>query len=230
MPTGSALAQVGWIALLYIPKCVSFALPVSFLFAISYTLGLFYANNELFAIFGSGVSLHRLVLPFLVLGMALSVGAFFFEDAVVIPTFQMKNDAYAAAVKQTVSLSQSNVTVTSPDQRVVYQCDYYNDAEAKLTGRHRGDQERRDGPLLSGSTRSGPNGRTAAGSSTTAGSSPGTPSTGTLADDKQVTLRFAASHRAPGHIPEALAERRGDEPRRVRALRGRDPEGGAAVP
>jgi lipopolysaccharide export system permease protein len=125
--------QVAWIALLYMPKCLSFALPVSFLFAVSYTLGLFYANNELFAIFGSGVSLHRLVTPFLVLGVLLSAAAFFFEDTVVIPTFQMKNDAYAEAVKQTTSLSQSNVTVTSPDQRVVYQADYYNDVQKRLT-------------------------------------------------------------------------------------------------
>jgi lipopolysaccharide export system permease protein len=127
------VSQVAWIALLYLPKCVSFALPVSFLFAISYTLGLFYANNELFAIFGSGVSLHRLVSPFLALGVLLSVGAFFFEDAVVIPTYQKKNQAYALAVKQVTSLSQSNVTVTSPDQRVIYVADYYNDAEKKLT-------------------------------------------------------------------------------------------------
>ncbi len=128
------IGQIGWIALLYVPKCISYALPVSYLFAISYSLGLFYAHNELFAIFGSGVSLHRLVAPFLVLGVLLSVGAFFFEDAIVIPTYHMKNDAYAEAVKQTVSLSQSNVTVTSPDQRVVYQADYYNDAEQRLTG------------------------------------------------------------------------------------------------
>jgi lipopolysaccharide export system permease protein len=128
------LGEIGWIALLYVPKCVSYALPVSYLFGISYSLGLFYANNELFAIFGSGVSLQRLVAPFLALGVLLSIGAFFFEDAVVIPTFRMKNDAYAEAVKQTVSLSQSNVTVTSPDQRVVYQADYYNDAEKRLSG------------------------------------------------------------------------------------------------
>jgi lipopolysaccharide export system permease protein len=126
--------QVAWIALLYLPKCISFALPVSFLFAISYTLGIFYGNNELFAIFGSGVSLHRLVVPFLVLGMVLSVGAFFFDDTTVIPTFQMKNEAYAQAVKQITSLSQSNVTVTSPDQRVIYISDYYNDAQKRLTG------------------------------------------------------------------------------------------------
>jgi lipopolysaccharide export system permease protein len=128
-----SVAQVAWIALLYVPKCISFALPVSLLFAIAYTLGLFYANNELLAIFGSGVSLYRLVLPFLVLGVAISVGGFFFEDAVVIPTFQAKNETYSAAVKQVTSLSQSNVAVTSPDQRVVYVADYYNDALRQLT-------------------------------------------------------------------------------------------------
>ena len=126
--------QVAWIALLYLPKCISFALPVSFLFAISYTLGLFYANNELFAIFGSGVSLHRLVTPFLVLGvLAQRRAASSSRTTVVIPTFQAKNEAYAQAVKQVTSLSQSNVTVTSPDQRVVYVADYYNDAQKRLT-------------------------------------------------------------------------------------------------
>ena len=126
--------QVAGIALLYLPKCVSFALPVSFLFAIAYSLGLLYANNELFAIFGSGVSLYRLVLPFLVLGAGLSIGGFFFEDSVVIPTFQAKNEMYSLAVKQVTSLSQSNVAVTSPDQRVVYVADYFNDALQRLTG------------------------------------------------------------------------------------------------
>jgi lipopolysaccharide export system permease protein len=52
---------------------------------------------------------------------------------VVIPTFQMKNQAYEQAVKQVTSLSQSNVTVTSPDQRVIYVADYYNDSQKRLT-------------------------------------------------------------------------------------------------
>ncbi|HET6486689.1 MAG TPA: LptF/LptG family permease [Spirochaetia bacterium] len=126
--------EVAKIALLYVPKCVSYALPVSFLFAIAYSLGILYANNELFAIFCSGTSLHRLVLPFLFLGALFSVGSFYFEDSVVIPTFRTKNDLYAVAVKQMESLSQSNVTVTSPDQRVIYQADYYNDAQTRLNG------------------------------------------------------------------------------------------------
>ena len=127
-------SEVAQIALLYVPKCVSFALPVSFLFAVAYSLGLLYGNNELVAVFGSGVSLYRLVLPFLVLGVAFSVGGFFFEDQVVIPTFHSKNELYDMAVRQVTSLSQSNVAVTSPDQRVVYVADYYNDSLSRLTG------------------------------------------------------------------------------------------------
>jgi lipopolysaccharide export system permease protein len=127
-------AEVARIALLYLPKCISYALPVSFLFSVSYTLGILYAGNELFAIFGSGVSLHRLVLPFIALGALISVGAFFFEDAVVIPTFKEKNDAFALAVKEVTQLSQQMVTVASPDQRVVYTANYYNDPQRRLTG------------------------------------------------------------------------------------------------
>ncbi len=133
IPANVSLAAIGWIALLYVPRCVSWSLPVAFLFAISYTLGMMYARGELVAVLGAGVGLRRLVAPFLLLGVVLSVGSFYFENEVVIPTYRMKNDAYAAAVRQATTLSQPNVTVTSPDQRVIYQADYFNDAQRRLT-------------------------------------------------------------------------------------------------
>ena len=122
------------IAMLYTPKCVAYSLPIAFLFAVSFTLGQLYARGELAAILGSGVSLYRLVAPFLALGVLLSAASFFFEDAIVIPTFRQRNAAWSAAVKAVTSLSQANVTVASPDQREVYQADYYNDAQRRLTG------------------------------------------------------------------------------------------------
>jgi len=128
------LAEIGRIAVLYTPKCVAYSLPIAFLFAVSFTLGQLYARGELAAILGSGVSLYRLVAPFLVLGLAFSAASFFFEDAVVIPTFARRNAAWSAAVKAVRSLSQANVTVASPDQREVYQIEYYNDAQRRLTG------------------------------------------------------------------------------------------------
>jgi lipopolysaccharide export system permease protein len=129
-----SIAEIGRIALLYTPKCVAWSLPIGFLFAVSYTLGQLYARGELAAILGAGVSLYRLVTPFLVLGVLLSGASFFFEDAVVIPTFARKNASWSSAVKVVTSLSQANVTVASPDQREIYQADYYNDAQLRLTG------------------------------------------------------------------------------------------------
>jgi lipopolysaccharide export system permease protein len=127
-------AEIARIAVLYAPKCVAYSLPIAFLFAVSFTLGQLYARGELAAILGSGVSLYRLVAPFLALGVLLSAASFFFEDAVVIPTFARRNAAWSAAVKAVTSLSQANVTVASADQREVYQADYYNDAQRRLTG------------------------------------------------------------------------------------------------
>ncbi len=126
------VSTVATIALLYLPKCVSYALPVAFLFAVSFTLGLFYANNELFAIFGSGISLYRLVIPFIVFGVLLSAGGFFLENSVAIPALRTKNTVLAAAVKLTTVESQSNATAINGDGSVIYQADYYNDQLKRL--------------------------------------------------------------------------------------------------
>jgi len=134
MTHGVPALEVARIALLYLPKCIAFSLPVAFLFAVSFTLGLFYTNNELFAIFGSGISLYRLVLPFILIGIALSVGGFLFEDSLVIPNLRTRNAAYAAAVKLASASSQSNATVISGSTEVIYQADYYNDAQKRLDG------------------------------------------------------------------------------------------------
>ena len=122
------------IAVLYLPKCVSFALPIALLFSIAFTLGNLYANNELIAIFASGFSLYRLILPLLLIGAALSVGSFFFEDLVVIDTLQLKKELFQQTVRQSVSLSNSNVTVIAEGTRIIYQVDYYNDAQKQLSG------------------------------------------------------------------------------------------------
>ncbi len=126
-----AILQIG---LLYLPKCVSFSLPVALLFSIAFVLGSLYANNELIAIFASGVSLYRLIAPFLLIGAVLSVGSFFFEDRVVIETLQRKKEMFQQVVHQSVSLSNTNVTVISEGTRIIYQVDYYNDAQKLLSG------------------------------------------------------------------------------------------------
>ncbi|OQY34873.1 MAG: hypothetical protein B6241_03050 [Spirochaetaceae bacterium 4572_59] len=128
------LMDIAKVCLLYFPKCISFSFPIAILFSISFILGNYYANNELIAVFGSGYSLYQFTLPLLFMGIVLSVGGFFFDDRVVIPTFKQKNDLVGQILGQSVSLSNSNVTVLSNRNRIIYNADFFNDKRKSLTG------------------------------------------------------------------------------------------------
>ncbi|HAK47577.1 MAG TPA: YjgP/YjgQ family permease, partial [Spirochaeta sp.] len=71
-----SVSQMLEVFIYYIPRCVNFSLPMALLFSVSYTLGNYYANNELIAIFGSGVSLFRFVIALVFFGMLFSFGSF----------------------------------------------------------------------------------------------------------------------------------------------------------
>ena len=129
----TSLQEILIITYYYLPKCLSYAIPPGLLFAAAFTLGILYKNNELIAILGSGISLYRLVLPFVLIGIALSVFGFFFEQNVVIDTFIRKNELFRAAVRQEISYSNTNVTVISEDTFTIYQVNYYNDKKQTLT-------------------------------------------------------------------------------------------------
>lgn len=128
------LGDIMMIQLYYIPKCISYAFPVSILFSTSYCLGEFYARNELIAIFGAGISLGRFTLPFFVLGFFVSIFGFYFEENFVIDTFQKKNDLVREVLNQSVSFSNTNVTILGSDVSMIYHADYYNDMNKSLTG------------------------------------------------------------------------------------------------
>ncbi len=129
----TSLREILTIAYYYLPKCLSYAIPPGLLFSAAFTLGVLYKNNELIAILGSGISLYRLVLPFLLFGVGLSVFGFFFEQNVVIDTFIRKNELFRGAVRQEISYSNTNVTVISEDTTTIYQVNYYNDKKQTLT-------------------------------------------------------------------------------------------------
>ncbi len=127
------LMQIVTVFILYIPKCISFSIPMALLFAVSYTLGNFYSNNELIAVFGSGVPLFRFVLPLIFAGLILSVFSFAFEENLVIETYKMKNDLSNQMLRRSESLNNSNPTVIDENGRVIYSADFYNDNETNLT-------------------------------------------------------------------------------------------------
>jgi len=122
------------VQLLYLPKSLHFSLPMGLLFSVAFTMGNLYANNELIAVLGSGVSLRSFVLPLIIGGLLLSAGAFFFEENVVIDTLRQKNQLEREVLNISQSASNSNVTRLGEGARVVYHADYYNDSTETLSG------------------------------------------------------------------------------------------------
>ena len=122
----TSLLEIGKIAFYYLPKCLSYSLPIGLLFSITFTLGNLYMNNELIAIFGSGISLYKFTFPFLVLSLLICLGYFMFEENVVISTLSLKTEYQQEVLNQREPTSSNNIAIKSVDNRVVYQAQYFN--------------------------------------------------------------------------------------------------------
>lgn len=128
------IREILTVAFYYLPKCINFSIPIALLFAVSFTLGNYYSDNELIAVFGSGISLYVFIVPFLIFGILLSVFMLVFEENVVIDTFKKKNNLSRELLHQQDSYSNTNVTVLSRNNRIVYHANYYNENTKTLTG------------------------------------------------------------------------------------------------
>ncbi|MBU0953803.1 MAG: LptF/LptG family permease [Spirochaetes bacterium] len=121
--------------LYYIPKSVSYSLPISILFAVSYTLGMLYANNELIVIYASGIPLSTLITPVFLLAFSLSVVSFFFEDRIVLPTTETKKSlSRNLLVSSGTDYNASDIVILGEGKRFIWNITYYNDAKKELSG------------------------------------------------------------------------------------------------
>ncbi|MDR1949041.1 MAG: LptF/LptG family permease [Spirochaetaceae bacterium] len=128
------LGQILLVSFYYLPKSLSYALPISLLFAAAYTLGDLYARNELTSIFSSGIPFWRFSLPLLFIGLLASLLSFFFEDQVVIPTFKQKNDLSRLLLHQQRTETNSDIVIKARNGQLIYSVDYYDDTTTSLNG------------------------------------------------------------------------------------------------
>ena len=123
------------VALLYLPKCISWALPIAMLFSVSYELGTFFTQNELIVVYGSGVNLFSFMLPVFIFSAIVSIGFLAFEDHVVIPSFAAKKDLSARILKTGEGPTGMNdVTIVSDGGRFIWNMRYYDTAGSIMTG------------------------------------------------------------------------------------------------
>ena len=125
-------AQIGLILLYYIPKTVWYSVPIAVLFSTAYILSNMYANNELMAVFVSGISLFRFTLPLLIASVFLSFGLFYFEDNLVVDTYSKKVTLQDKVLNKTQSMNKERILVISNSGEVIYKADYYDDELKRL--------------------------------------------------------------------------------------------------
>ncbi|MCL2229617.1 MAG: LptF/LptG family permease [Treponema sp.] len=122
------------ITFFFIPKSISYALPISLLFASAYTLGDLYAKNELTSIFSSGIPFWRFSIALLIVGLLASVFSFYLDDVVVIPTLKKKNELSRRALHQHISETNSDIVIRAKDGRLVYSVDYFDFDRLEING------------------------------------------------------------------------------------------------
>jgi len=122
------------ISFYFIPKCISYAMPISILFAAAYTLGDLYAKNELTVVFSSGIPFWRLCVPLIAIGLASSFFSFFLEDLFVIPSLKIKNELSRLALRLHVSESNSDIVIKANNGNTIYSVDYFDYSRLILNG------------------------------------------------------------------------------------------------
>ena len=122
------------IGFFYVPKCVSYALPISLLFAAAYTLGDLYARNELTCIFSAGVPFFRFTLSLLAVGFFVSIFSFFFDDLLVIPTLKTKNELSRRALGYQITETNSDIVIKTRNGQITYSIDYFDNDKKILNG------------------------------------------------------------------------------------------------
>ena len=105
---------------LYTPKTIWYAVPMGILFASSYTLSALYANNELTAVFASGVSLFRFTAPLLLLSLVLSFGLFFLDDALAVTTYAQKQKLQSTVLNQEKTLDNDAIVILAEGGNLIY--------------------------------------------------------------------------------------------------------------
>ena len=116
----------------YISKTIWYAGPIAFLFSVTYVLSDLYAKNEMEAIFASGVSLFRFVLPVFIFAIVLSYGMFFLEDKFVVSDMEKKTALQKKLLDQEESANNENIVVLSDSGRIIYKARRYRDSSKKL--------------------------------------------------------------------------------------------------
>jgi lipopolysaccharide export system permease protein len=122
------------ISFFFIPKSISYAMPISLLFAAAYTLGDLYSRNELTTVFSTGIPFWRFSLSLVIVGLTASIFMFFFDDIVVIPAQKIKSELTRRALHQRIFEINTEVVIKARNGRLIYSVDFFDSETLVLNG------------------------------------------------------------------------------------------------
>jgi LPS export ABC transporter permease LptG len=81
-----------------LPQILYYVIPLTVLLAILINLGTLTKTNEILAVKAGAVSLYRMAMPLLIMGLLLSAGIYFLQDF-MLPYANQRQDAYLDVIK-----------------------------------------------------------------------------------------------------------------------------------
>lgn len=98
-----------YISFLLVPKAWWLTMPIAIIFGIIMSIASFYQDNELIAIFTSGISIYKFVIPLIVLCFFLSIFMIFADSYAVIPTYRYRENLFEYLTK--AKKDQQDITI-----------------------------------------------------------------------------------------------------------------------
>lgn len=119
--------------LLFLPSSVHFALPISMLFATSFSMGNFHNTRELLAVFGSGINLMQFCVPIFIFALCVSVFSFWLENNVVVNARAGYNSLRESILLINPSSDDQFVAIFGGDGNDVYYAEHFDRATQVLS-------------------------------------------------------------------------------------------------
>ena len=118
--------QISMLYIYSIPQYIHIAFPMAILISTVMTFTIFQKNNELTAFKAAGISVYRLTVPFLVIGIFFSIGMFFFENLIVTQSSTLKSTLEQKYFKNTKKRQINNNILVQLDQNQIISIENFN--------------------------------------------------------------------------------------------------------
>lgn len=120
------------VTVLYFPEAFLLAIGPSFLFAVSFQLSSMHSSNEILIVLDSGVSMTRLVIPIIIMGIVVSACHFFINEFVAIPLSSRKEVLTDNLISSSQNGNNQNVALSDMQSGYMVYAAIYSDPDMTL--------------------------------------------------------------------------------------------------